>query len=47
MSEADIRSIIITQEKNKYGLAPSLNINGISLPLSGGYGHLYKPLELK
>ena len=47
MSEADIRSIIITQEKNKYGLAPSLNINGISLPISGGYGHLYKPLELK
>ena len=47
MSEADIRSIIITQEKNKYGLAPSLNINGISLPLSGGYGHLYKPLESK
>ena len=47
MNKTDIRSIIITEEKNKSGLAPSLNINGIGLPISGGFGYMYKPLELE
>ncbi len=46
MNNADIKSVAIVKEKNNLGLAPSLIINGIALPTSGGLEHLYQPLEL-
>ena len=46
LNSTDIRSVVSTTETNKYGLKPSLNINGMLLPPSGGFGHLFQPLEL-
>ena len=47
LNQTDIRFIVSTTETNKQGLKPSLNINGIPLPRSGGFGRLFQPLELK
>lgn len=47
LAAADIKNVTIVKENNKAGLTPGMNINGISLPLSGGFGHLFQPLELK
>lgn len=46
LNSKDIREIWVVKDKNEAGLAPSLNINGISLPPTGGFGHLYQSLEL-
>lgn len=47
LGKADFKSITVVNEKNDYGLAPSLTINGIGLPPSGGFGHLFQPLEIE
>lgn len=47
INKSDIKSLTIIRKNNKVGLAPGMNINGINLPISGGFEHLYKPLELQ
>ena len=47
INKSDIKSLTIIRKNNKVGLAPGMNINGINLPISGGFEHLYRPLELK
>lgn len=43
----DIRSVVIVKDHNHEGLTPNMSINGISLPMSGGTGHFFQPLETK
>lgn len=47
LNKTDIRGIAIISENNKYGIAPGMTINKISIPTSGGFEHLFKPLELE
>lgn len=47
VNPSEIKSISIVKGNNDKGLAPGLNINGIDLPMSGGFEHLFQPLELK
>lgn len=45
MNSTDINSIAIIKENDK-GWAPRMVINNIGLPLDGGFGHLFQPLEM-
>lgn len=47
LTGTDIKSVYAIPENNDRGLSPSLNINGIALPLSGSYGKQFQPLELE
>lgn len=46
LNRADIKSFTSIAETNKYGLKPSIKINGLAFPRSGGLGRLFQPLEL-
>ena len=47
LNPTDIRSFTSVSATNKFGLKPSITINGMSFPSSGGFGRLFQPLELK
>lgn len=46
LNRTDIKSFTSIAENNKYGLSPSIRINGLAFPLTGGFGRLFQPLEL-